>query len=126
EADAARRRPRLRGIAADRTARRLLALPQDATHLGIDADTLSVALAVRMSMSIPLFVEPVKSGGHLIVDGGLLSNFPVWLVDSQGRRPRWPTFGLLLVEPEPRKSVANRLEPGDGGMVDFFTALAQT
>jgi NTE family protein len=120
------RRYRLRVIASDVTGRRLLALPQDATHIGVEPDELSVALAVRMSMSIPLFFEPVNLGGHLIVDGGLLSNFPVWLFDSHGRRPRWPTFGLLLVEPEPRKSVAHRLDEGGGGLIDFFKAIAQT
>src|SRR5918998_4402728 len=41
-------------IASDVTERRLLVLPRDATKLGIaDPDDLSVALAVRMSMSIP-------------------------------------------------------------------------
>jgi NTE family protein len=128
EAENEQRRYRLRVIASDVTGRRLLALPQDATHIGVDPDELSVALAVRMSMAIPLFFEPVHVNGHLIVDGGLLSNFPVWLFDSHGRAPRWPTFGLLLVEPEPRKSVAHRLS-GDGdrtGLLDFFKALAQT
>jgi NTE family protein len=122
------RRYRLRVIASDVTGRRLLALPQDTVHLDVQPDELSVALAVRMSMSIPLFFEPVTVGGHLIVDGGLLSNFPVWLFDCHGRPPRWPTFGLLLVEPEPRKSVAHRLsgEPDRAGLVDFFKALAQT
>ena len=43
-----------------------------------------------MSMSIPIFFEPVrfeipKTGEtHLIVDGGMLSNFPVWLFDCDG------------------------------------------
>jgi NTE family protein len=122
------RRYALRVIASDVTGRRLLALPQDATHLDLEPDELSVALAVRMSMSIPLFFEPVGVGDHLIVDGGLLSNFPVWLFDCHGRPPRWPTFGLLLVEPEPRKSVAHRLSQDGGrtGLVDFFKALAQT
>jgi NTE family protein len=128
-----RRRYRLRVIASDLTGRRLLALPQDARRLGIEPDQLSVADAVRMSMSIPLFFEPVtvtsrESGEkHLIVDGGMLSNFPVWLFDSHGGPPRWPTFGLLLVEPEPRKSVATRLGGReDGGLIDFFKSLAQT
>jgi NTE family protein len=127
------RRYRLRVIASDVTGRRLLALPQDAVHLGIEPDGLSVALAVRMSMSIPLFFEPVTVTDpktrqkHLIVDGGMLSNFPVWLFDSHGRAPRWPTFGLLLVEPEPRKSVAHRLgDGGEAGLIDFFKAMAQT
>jgi len=87
-----------------------LVLPQDATLLGIDPDDLNVALAVRMSMSIPLFFEPVRvrhpetGDEHLIVDGGLFSNFPVWLFDSDSV-PRWPTFGLRFVEPDPRAAV---------------------
>lgn len=90
-----------------------LVLPEDATRLGIDPDDLSVALAVRMSMSIPLFFEPVRlrhpetGDEHLIVDGGLFSNFPVWLFDSK-RIPRWPTFGLRFVEPNPRAAVLAR------------------
>jgi NTE family protein len=122
-----RRRYRLRVIASDVTGRRLLALPQDAKHIDLEPDELNVADAVRMSMSIPLYFEPVSVNGHLVVDGGLLSNFPVWLFDSQGRKPRWPTFGLLLVEPEPRKSVAHRLDKAkDPGLIDFLKAMAQT
>jgi NTE family protein len=120
------RRYRLRVIASDVTARELLVLPQDSGKLGVEPDELSVADAVRMSMSIPLFFEPVTVNGHIIVDGGLLSNFPVWLFDSHGRKPRWPTFGLLLVEPDPRTSVGDRLDKGNGGLLDFFKALAQT
>ena len=36
----------------------------------------------------------------LIVDGGLLSNFPVYLFDIPGK-PRHPTFGLRLVDTPP-------------------------
>jgi len=65
-----------------------------------------VALAVRMSMSIPFFYEPVKLRNmktgqtSYIVDGGILSNFPVWLFDHGGSLPEWPTFGFKLVEPD--------------------------
>lgn len=33
--------------------------------------------AIRASMSIPTFFEPVEIDGHLLVDGGLINNFPV-------------------------------------------------
>ncbi|MFL5861001.1 MAG: patatin-like phospholipase family protein [Solirubrobacteraceae bacterium] len=118
EADDPRYRYRLRVIASDITGHRLLKLPQDAEAFGADPDELSVAEAVRMSMGIPIFFEPwhwrskavgeARAKDHLIVDGGLLSNFPVWIFDSDGK-PRWPTFGLMLVEPEPKESVAARL-----------------
>jgi NTE family protein len=128
-------RYRLRVIASDVTHRRMLVLPDDAAHLGIEPDELEIAYAVRMSMSIPVFFEPVihknKATGekHVIVDGGMLSNFPVWLFDSHGRDPRWPTFGLMLVEPEPRKPIGHRIA-GDGAesntLVDFVKSLALT
>ncbi|HEY8449172.1 MAG TPA: patatin-like phospholipase family protein [Bacillota bacterium] len=98
-----RYRYRLRVIASDLTHGRLLVLPQDAVRLGLDPDRLRVARAVRMSMSIPFFFEPVVLRGRdgeriVIVDGGVLSNFPVWLFDCDGVPP-WPTFGFKIVEP---------------------------
>jgi NTE family protein len=129
-------RSRLQVIASDVTGRRLLVLPRDAGQLGLDPDELEVAHAVRMSMSIPFFFEPVrveneKSGEtHTIVDGGMLSNFPVWLFDCEAdEEPEWPTFGCLLVEPEPQKPIAERLERDERGVIaviDYVKAMAQT
>ncbi|HEY8489796.1 MAG TPA: patatin-like phospholipase family protein [Dehalococcoidia bacterium] len=98
-----RYRYRVRVITADVSARRLVVLPDGIAAYGYDPDGLEVALAVRMSMGIPFFFEPVwlrnrRTGAvHALVDGGILSNFPVWLFDVQGV-PRWPTFGFLLDE----------------------------
>jgi len=69
-------RYRLQVIASDVTGRRLLVLPRDAHALGIEPDELEVAYAVRMSMSIPIYFEPVRHKNPLtgekqtIVDGG--------------------------------------------------------
>lgn len=58
--------------------------------------------AVRCSMSIPFFYQPVimpdgAGHKHWIVDGGLLSNFPIGLFDTDPAvEPRWPTFGIKL------------------------------
>ena len=46
-----------------------------------------------MSMSYPYLYTPVTLDGndgrpHFVVDGGLLSNFPVWLFDSGSERPK--------------------------------------
>src|SRR5215218_7200530 len=127
-------RYRLKVIASDVTHRRMLVLPDDAAHLGIEPDDLEVAYAVRMSMSIPVFFEPVvhrnpRTGvDHLIVDGGMLSNFPVWLFDAEkGEPPRWPTFGMLLVEDDPKVPVAHRVEGRQSGsIIDYIKALAST
>jgi NTE family protein len=134
-----RYRSRLQVIASDVTTHELLVLPRDATKLGIEPDKLDVALAVRMSMSIPVFFEPVRivnaqtGAVHVIVDGGMLSNFPVWLFDCEdGDVPEWPTFGLLLVEPKPQSPIGARLPKakmdgrGPGAVIDYVKALAQT
>ena len=130
-------RYRVQVIASDLTEHCLLVLPQDARRLGLEPDELDVARAVRMSMSIPIFFEPVqfthlKTGReHLIVDGGMLSNFPVWLFDTEGE-PDWPTFGLLLVEDDPRAAIADRLPPpepprrGPAATIGFLKSLVQT
>jgi NTE family protein len=126
-------RYRLRVIASDVTHRRMLVLPNDAHHLGMEPDELEIAYAVRMSMSIPFFFEPVvhtnpRTGEeHLIVDGGMLSNFPVWLFDCEGREPRWPTFGLMLAERDPHAPLGeSRSGPRATSLVDYVKAIAMT
>jgi NTE family protein len=54
-----------------------------------------------MSASIPFFFRPViwKSkdfNKSYILDGGLLSNFPIWIFDTDN--PRFPTFGFRFVK----------------------------
>jgi NTE family protein len=132
-------RHKVQVIATDLSSRQLLVLPRDADKLGIDnPDELDVALAVRMSMSIPFFFEPVRFTNrqtrktHVIVDGGVLSNYPVWLFDSDGS-PQWPTFGLRLVEEdaasdaiaEPLEEM-RRLRKGPIGFYRFGKSLIET
>lgn len=106
EAELKKYRYRLRVIASDLTAQRMLVLPDDIAEFGIEPDELSVAKSLRMSMSIPFFFEPVrltsqKDGTeHIIVDGGVLSNYPIWLYDTpEGKTPEWPTLGFNLYQP---------------------------
>ena len=134
-----RYRYKLHVVASDVTQRRMLILPRDAPSLGIEPDDLEIAYAVRMSMSIPFFFEPVEHLNpktnrlHTIVDGGMLSNFPVWMFDCPpGQEPEWPTFGMLLVEANHKASVAERLPVPEGsrhgarGLADYVKALAHT
>jgi NTE family protein len=118
EATDDRYRYRLQVIASNVTDRELLILPLHAERVGCKPDELEIADAVRMSMSIPVFFEPVTVScpdgrDRVIVDGGMLSNFPVWLFDSP-REPRWPTFGLKLVSPEPKTVVGAPLPEAPG------------
>jgi NTE family protein len=118
---------RLQVLVSDITEGRILVVPSGLRHYGIDPESFDVARAVRMSMSIPFFFEPVVYHGHHFVDGGLLSNFPVWLFDRQpgpadpaDPPPRWPTFGFKLVEPE--EGQPNEID----SIVGFVKALLDT
>lgn len=95
--DDVRWRWRFKCFAADITNERLVTWPDDAGMYGINPDYLEVAWSVRTSMSIPYFYRPMKLNGTIFVDGGILSNFPIWLWDSPSA-PTWPTFGILLDE----------------------------
>ncbi len=100
-------RYKFQAIAADITDKRLLILPADLRKFGLGPDEYSIAAAVRMSMSIPIFFKPAvltdpEGKIHYIVDGGTISNYPVWLLDDGTSAPPWPTFGFKLVEDDPR------------------------
>lgn len=106
--DLERARFRLRVIASEITSARMLVLPQaiegyyrkDGTPYS--ADTLTLVEAVRMSMSYPFLFTPhvlydTSRKPHYVVDGGLLSNFPVWLFDRRDGKPSArPTWAFRL------------------------------
>lgn len=113
-------RYRLVVTAADVTTGQLVRLPWDYRRLyGLDPDSQPVADAVRASMSIPFFFRPVtltSSTGResTLVDGGLLSNYPIDSLDRcDGKQPRWPTLGVTLLPdlPEHNDKVIPALAP---------------
>jgi NTE family protein len=106
---------------SDITREQLVRLPWDYPTYGFDdPDEMEVVTAVRASMSIPFFFEPVRfdarpaavtvprpDGGTVTqqyaggtctwVDGGMLRNFPIEAFDrDDGAAPRWPTIGIKL------------------------------
>ncbi len=87
--------------ASDVSRKRLLRLPWDYADYGLDPDEQRIVSAVRASASIPFFFEPVTltgtRGTSTLVDGGLLSNYPIDLFDRLDEvPPRWPTIGIRL------------------------------
>ncbi len=98
----ASQRFRLVVMVSDVSHGRLSRLPWDyQTYYARDPGHQMVADAVRASMSIPFFYEPVRITGSdrkesVLVDGGMLSNFPIDVFDRGNGAPRWPTFGLKL------------------------------
>jgi NTE family protein len=100
----------LKLIATDITRREMLVLPDALSGYRPHKDSdpivpasFAVADAVRISMSIPYFFQPVELIHNetglpsTIVDGGVLSNFPVWIFDVEDRDPQRPTFGFKLI-----------------------------
>lgn len=111
---------RLVVFTSDLTRSRLTRLPWDYSSYGVDPEVQDPVQAVRASMSVPFFFEPVRfqsrgasmdvlvsggaitrvnvpSGAHTWVDGGLLTKFPIHTFDrSDGHEPRWPTIGVKL------------------------------
>jgi NTE family protein len=91
---------------ADLTRGELVYLPWDYQRVyGLDPAEQPVADAVRASISIPFVYEPVElraADGTVstLVDGGVLSNFPIDVFDRTDEKPpRWPTFGIKIIEP---------------------------
>lgn len=111
-------RYRLVVTCADVTLGRQIRLPWDFRSVyGLDPDRQSVADAVRASMSLPLLFRPVTltnpqtERSSILVDGGVVSNFPIDSLDrTDGRPPRWPTFGITLLPDIPGGD--NGLLPG--------------
>lgn len=76
----------------------ILTLPQDMEKIGFHREELLVSRAVRISSSMPFFFDPIKAKRQpveYLVDGGVLSNFPVWIFDQDPPSPI-PTFGFSL------------------------------
>ena len=115
----------LKIIASDITNKKLLVLPDDLAKYNINPLDFSIAKAVIMSISIPFYFNPVilkyNNSSSFIVDGGLLSNFPVWLFDVKDN-PRWPTFGLKLISNDDLITVT----PNKSNLITYSSDLINT
>lgn len=92
---------KLKIIASDISNGQMLILPDDLDRYNMTTPDLKISTAVMMSASMPFFYRPViwktkKRNKSYILDGGLLSNFPIWIFDTDN--PRFPTFGFHFVK----------------------------
>lgn len=135
-----RERYRLVTHTSDLTRGALVRLPWDLPHYLLEhgdraseadqiaaIDSYPVVDAVRASMSIPFFFQPFVQqtvrGACTWVDGGMLQNFPVTVFDrTDGRRNRWPTFGIKL-SARPRHNIPDVPVHGD---IREVAAIAHT
>ncbi|HET9758235.1 MAG TPA: patatin-like phospholipase family protein [Nocardioidaceae bacterium] len=120
-------RYRLTVTATDLSRRRLVYLPWQYDEYARDPDEQPVVDAVRASASIPYFFEPVTLSGprgtSTLVDGALVSNYPISMFDRDDGRPaRWPTIGIRLSAPSPETGDVHRVR----GPVPLGISLVQT
>jgi len=106
-------------VTSDISRGRLVRLPWDYAEYGLNPDEQLVADAVRASMSIPYFYQPARLGSRYLVDGAILSNFPI---DSFDDTNDWPTFGIKL---SARESALMKINPVTNP-VNFTTAIFDT
>lgn len=107
----------LKVVVSDLSKGRIIVIPDDLKRYGILPEKFSVARAVRMSSSLPFFYEPAflydRAGEKsVIVDGGVLSNFPLWLFDQKDMELKRPVIGFQLstnLENQPRRKIENAI-----------------
>ncbi|MGN6723304.1 MAG: patatin-like phospholipase family protein [Marmoricola sp.] len=109
---------RLIALASDLTRKRLTRLPWDYAVYGLHPEDQSVAQAVRASSASPFLFRPVElpgpRGTATLVDGGLLSNYPIDVFDRHDGKPsRWPTIGIRL-DAQAEVTEAEHLRPIEG------------
>lgn len=90
---------KLKVIITDITLGKMVIVPDELSNYGQQPDNFEVAMAIRMSMSLPVYFRPIKKWGSFFVDGGATSNFPIWIFDAENDfLLTHPTFGLYLDE----------------------------
>ncbi len=107
----------LKLVVSDLTNGKMIVLPDDLKDYGIPAEHFPIARALRMSCSIPFFFEPVKlrtlAGETIIVDGGVLSNFPMWIFNGENGDKERPVIGMKLSRRQdeiPARKIKNGLQ----------------
>lgn len=123
---------------ADITRGRLVRLPRDYAQYSRDPDDELIVDAVRASMAIPFFFEPVHvefqtdddgaastTASATWVDGGLLSNFPMETFNDLQNGvvvDDWNTIGVKLSD----KLVAHKPVDQTDGVIDELRQIART
>ncbi|WP_010650844.1 patatin-like phospholipase family protein [Oceanobacillus massiliensis] len=118
----------LKVVVSDLSLGKLIVIPDDLEKVyGIQPEYFPVAKAVRMSAGFPFFFMPKKLPGlykkkSVMVDGGLLSNFPLWIFDNESEKKQRPLLGVKLTD-----GINEDIGPRDiKNALDMFQALFST
>jgi NTE family protein len=127
---------RLRVIGTDLNHSRMVIFPDDVklyvdgSGKTLDPDEFSIAEAVRISAGYPYFFPPLKlrdthtGKDGMLVDGGVVSSYPVFLFDSP--QPQHPTWGFKLFSGfSPDRPTYSAIS-GSGWPIDMLKAILNT
>ena len=106
---------RLRIVTSDISTFQELVIPNELKKRGFTSAPLdfSIAKAVCMSIARPYFLKPIKlydekNKLHIIVDGGLISNFPLDAFKIEASSP-YKTIGFMSDSHSPSKTIGGKI-----------------
>lgn len=118
----------LKVVVSDVSLGQLIIIPDDLERIyGIDPYNFSVASAVRMSASFPYFFMPKtvrnkQNKKSYMIDGGVLSNFPLWIFrENDAQFDQRPVLGITLSD-----TMAQNNSVEIKNALDMLQALFQT
>ncbi len=79
-------------VAVDVSDNTIVVFPDDLEKYNLSLEETTVASVVTMSSTIPIYYMPYKLHKNNIVDGGLISEIPLWLFETEN------TLGILIDE----------------------------
>ncbi|RLL48101.1 hypothetical protein D8M04_02160 [Oceanobacillus piezotolerans] len=118
----------LKVVVSDLSLGKLVIIPDDLERIyGINPNYFPVSKAVRMSAGFPYFFMPKKLPGKgayksIMVDGGLLSNFPLWIFSNGDKQEKRPVIGVKFTEDIEKQNSPHQIS----NAFDMFTALFAT
>lgn len=123
---ASNNKSRLKIIASDVTKRNMIIFPDGLADYGLDPFEFEIARAVSMSICIPIFFSPkvleYSNGKSFVVDGGIYSNFPIWIFDNDHTATQ-PTIGFKFDVEETK--LKHQYSPF-AYFIDLFESIIET
>jgi NTE family protein len=127
---------RLQVIGTDLAHNRMVIFPDDVklyvddSGKRLDPDEFPIVEAVRISAGYPYFFPPLKlrdavtKKEGVLVDGGVVSAYPVFLFDTP--QPEHPTWGFQLFSGSSPESPTYEAISGTGWPIDMLKAILDT
>ncbi|AIB52113.1 UPF0028 protein YchK [Faustovirus] len=82
--------------------------------------------AIRISTSVPGIFTPVEYKGELMVDGGVIVNFPINVFIEKGKHSAHDTLGFMFMHLDDELTTPLPPPAPITGAIDYFWAVAET